>query len=179
MVVTKNITDSHTNSHDVAADIRAVYALANAVPDPELIVVTVGDLGIIRNVLAEEGHFVIDVTPTYSGCPAALAIELSIEMAVRSAGFDVRVRRVLAPAWTSDWISDDGRTKLQASGIAPPQQAAQAPENATDYFTDARIPCPRCASQTTSRLSQFGSTACKAQYQCDDCHEPFDYFKCI
>lgn len=162
---------------DLDATVKAVHTLAAAVPDPELVVVSVGDLGILRGVRCEGGQFVLDVTPTYSACPATLAIELGIETTVRDAGYDARVNRVLAPAWTTDWISDAGRAKLKASGIAPP--ATQQAGADTDYFSVQSVACPRCDSMATTRLAAFGSTACKAQYQCDSCHEPFDYFKCL
>lgn len=166
------------NCADQAAAVAAVTRVAAAVPDPELVVVSVGELGILRGVEARDGQFVMQVTPTYSACPATLAIEMGIEMAVRDAGYDARVERVLAPAWTTDWISDDGRAKLKANGIAPPV-AGSAASGETDYFSVVTVPCPRCDSNDTKMLAAFGSTACKAQYQCQSCHEPFDYFKCL
>ncbi len=114
-----------TNTENRGADLATIRAIAEAVPDPELVVVNVGDLGIIREVRAGENGFEIDVTPTYSACPATLAIELAIETAVSAQGHPVRVRRVLSPAWTTDWISSEGRAKLKASGIAPLRYAAR------------------------------------------------------
>lgn len=162
---------------DLDAALAAVRALAADVPDPELVVVSVGELGILRGVHCDNNQFVLDVTPTYSACPATLAIEIGIETAVRDAGYDARVNRVLAPAWTTDWISDIGRAKLKASGIAPPAKQRDGAD--TDYFSVQNVACPRCDSMDTTRLAAFGSTACKAQYQCNHCHEPFDYFKCL
>ncbi|MBP0481505.1 1,2-phenylacetyl-CoA epoxidase subunit PaaD [Sagittula salina] len=151
------------------------WAAAAAVPDPEIPVLTVADLGILRRVSLDGGVAVAEVTPTYSGCPATVAIELSIEAALRAAGFEARIARVLSPAWTTDWITPEGREKLRACGIAPPVAGA----GKAALFSAPEVACPRCASADTRRLSEFGSTACKAQYQCRACAEPFDYFKCI
>mgnify|MGYP000004221359 FL=1 len=163
----------------VDADLAAIRAIAEAVPDPELVVVTVGDLGIVRDIRTGDGTVEIDVTPTYSACPATLAIELEIETAVNSAGYAAAVRRVLSPAWTTDWITPEGRTKLKEAGIAPPLARSDDDSGAVQYFSQPVVPCPRCDSHDTARLSAFGATACKAQYQCASCHEPFDYFKCL
>lgn len=157
-----------------AEQARALAAAA-AVPDPEVPCVTVGDLGILRGVDMVDGVAVARVTPTYSGCPATLAIELSIETALREAGFDARIERVLSPAWTTDWITAEGRDKLRAYGIAPPE----GPAGKAALFSAPEVTCPRCGSHDTQRISEFGSTACKAQYQCRACAEPFDYFKCL
>ena len=175
---------------DLGAAMTTIRGIAANVPDPELVVVTVGDLGILRDVRVVDNQFVLDVTPTYSACPATLAIELEIETAVRNAGYDARANRVLAPAWTTNWISDEGRAKLKASGIAPPALSNNASGNASGkasgkaggdlgYFDVQIVACPRCDSERTSQLAAFGSTACKAQYRCDSCYEPFDYFKCL
>jgi ring-1,2-phenylacetyl-CoA epoxidase subunit PaaD len=153
------------------------WAAAASVLDPEVPCVTVEDLGILRSVeVGEDGVAVAKVTPTYSGCPAVLAIELAVEGALREAGFEARVERVTAPAWTTDWITPEGRDKLKAYGIAPP---AQASSSIRSLFGETDVECPQCGSQTTEKLSEFGSTACKALYRCRACAEPFDYFKCI
>jgi len=157
--------------------LAAVRMIAEAVPDPELVVVTVGDLGIVRDIRVDSAGVEIDVTPTYSACPATLAIELAIETAVAAAGHDVRVRRVLDPAWTTDWITAQGRAKLKAAGIAPPAPRSQQDDGG--YFARPEVACPRCDSVDTAELAPFGATACKAQYRCRSCHEPFDYFKCL
>lgn len=156
-------------------DQKRAWDAAAAVPDPEVPCVNVAELGILREVRLEDGVAVARVTPTYSGCPATLAIELAIEAALRDAGFDARIERVLIPAWTTDWITDEGREKLRAYGIAPPEGSASK----MALFGDVTVTCPRCGSTATEKLSEFGSTACKAQYRCTACAEPFDYFKCI
>lgn len=155
---------------------RKAYMAAAAVVDPEIPVVTVEDLGILRSVTIEDGVAVAKVTPTYSGCPAVLAIELAVEAALREAGFEARVERVMSPAWTTDWITAEGRAKLKAYGIAPPENASNS---IRALFGETEVACPRCGSLETARISEFGSTACKALYRCEACHEPFDYFKCI
>jgi ring-1,2-phenylacetyl-CoA epoxidase subunit PaaD len=161
----------------VALEARRAWAAAAAVLDPEVPAVTVAELGILRAVdIDDQGRAVVQVTPTYSGCPAVLAIELAIEAALRQAGFDPVIERVLAPAWTTDWITEAGREKLRAYGIAPPVVGSSSKRA---LFGEITVACPRCASTQTSKLSEFGSTACKAQYRCNACYEPFDYFKCI
>ena len=160
-------------------DLQACQALAAsaAVVDPEVPVVTVADLGILRSVEIDlNGRAIAKVTPTYSGCPAVLAIELEIEVALIRAGFDPVIERVISPAWTTDWITEQGREKLRAYGIAPPVMGASSKRA---LFGDVVVACPRCAGHNTSKLSEFGSTACKAHYRCNTCLEPFDYFKCI
>ncbi len=155
---------------------RRAWAAAAAVLDPEVPCVTVEDLGILRDVRLEDGVAVAQVTPTYSGCPAVLAIELAIEAALRDAGFEARIERVLSPPWTTDWITPEGREKLRAYGIAPPEGGSTSK---LALFGETAVTCPRCGSAETEKLSEFGSTACKAQYRCRSCAEPFDYFKCI
>ena len=157
-------------------DQRRAWAAAASVPAPEVPCVTVEDLGILRWVRMEDGIAVAGVTPTYSGCPAVLAIELAIEAALRNAGFDARIERVMSPAWTTDWVTAEGREKLRAYGIAPP---AEKSGSKLALFGETEVACPRCGSLSTEKLSEFGSTACKAQYRCTACGEPFDYFKCI
>lgn len=151
------------------------WAAAAAVPDPEVPCVTVADLGILREVTVDGDLALARVSPTYSGCPAVSAIELAIEAALRDAGFEPRIERVLSPPWTTDWITAEGREKLRAYGIAPPVQGA----GKRALFADVSVRCPRCGSGQTEKISEFGSTACKAQYRCLACAEPFDYFKCI
>lgn len=145
-----------------------VWEVLGAVPDPEIPVISLVDLGIIRGVAYEGETLVVTVTPTYSGCPATSVINMDIEAALRAAGVEhLKLRRQLAPPWTTAWLSEAGRAKLEAYGIAPPQPAG-GPER-----------CPRCQSANLHKISQFGSTPCKAQWRCGDCLEPFDYFKCI
>lgn len=154
-------------------DTDAVMTALDAVPDPEIPVVSVVDLGIVRGV--EQDPPAVLITPTYSGCPATLAIELSVRAALDEAGFAaVPVRTVLSPPWTTDWISERGRAQLRAYGIAPPPRGQAA---STLRAADP-VECPRCASTDTREVSRFGSTPCKAQWQCRTCLEPFDRFKC-
>jgi ring-1,2-phenylacetyl-CoA epoxidase subunit PaaD len=155
---------------------RRAWAAAAAVLDPEVPCVTVADLGILRDVRLEDGVAVARVTPTYVGCPAVLAIELAVEAALRDAGFEARVERVMSPPWTTDWITPEGRAKLTAYGIAPPEKAHNS---VRALFGETVVACPRCGSAETERLSEFGSTPCKALHRCRDCREPFDYFKCL
>jgi len=153
------------------------WEAAASVPDPEVPCVTVADLGILRSVdIDADGVAVAKVTPTYSGCPATLAIELAVETALREAGFETRVERVLSPAWTTDWIGAEAREKLREYGIAPPVEASGSIRS---LFGETEVACPRCGSTDTARVSEFGSTPCKAHYRCEACLEPFDYFKCI
>jgi ring-1,2-phenylacetyl-CoA epoxidase subunit PaaD len=155
------------------------------VPDPEIPVISVVDLGIIRNVAWDaDGACVVSITPTYSGCPAMLVISESIEDALKAHGIDrMRLETRLSPAWTTDWMTDDGKQKLRAYGIAPPMHLASG-EQVIDISrlrrnaaAEARIECPNCGSSDTRLTSQFGSTPCKALYSCSACREPFDYFK--
>lgn len=157
-------------------DQARAWQAAAAVLDPEVPAVTVADLGILRSVEVKDGVATAKVTPTYSGCPAVLAIEMAVEAALLEAGFEAKVERVIAPAWTTDWITQEGREKLRAYGIAPPVKASNS---VRALFGETVVACPRCASEDTERVSEFGSTACKALYKCQSCHEPFDYFKCI
>lgn len=161
------------NEHLNVAD---AWAAAEAVPDPEVPCVTVADLGILRDVAIEDGVAVAYVTPTYSGCPAVLAIEMAVEAALLNAGFEARIERVMSPAWTTDWITPEGREKLRAYGIAPPVKGSSSK---MALFGETVINCPRCGGADTQKVSEFGSTACKAHYTCKACAEPFDYFKCI
>ena len=154
-------------------DESAVMAALAHVPDPEIPVVSVVDLGIVRGV-AQDPPAVL-ITPTYSGCPATLAIEAAVREALDAAGFDdLPIRTMLSPAWTTDWISERGRDQLKAYGIAPPPRGADA---RTLRGAD-QVECPRCGSVETREISRFGSTPCKAQWQCRACLEPFDRFKC-
>jgi ring-1,2-phenylacetyl-CoA epoxidase subunit PaaD len=163
----------------VTADLplARAWAAASAVPDPEIPALTIKDLGILRDVRVDGGIAIARVTPTYSGCPAVLAIELAVAAALTGAGFDGRVERVLAPAWTTDWITDEGREKLIAYGIAPPAKGAGNARSA--LFADEIVACPRCRSTDTALVSQFGSTPCKSLRRCVSCAEPFDHFKCL
>jgi ring-1,2-phenylacetyl-CoA epoxidase subunit PaaD len=152
------------------------WDILGRVPDPEIPAISVTELGIVRDVQAAEDGVDVVVTPTYSGCPATEAIERSIREALAAAGArSVRVRQQLSPAWSTDWIAEDARERLRAYGIAPPGECAGAVERPLSFVP--RVACPRCDSAETERLSQFGSTACKALYRCRACREPFEYFK--
>jgi ring-1,2-phenylacetyl-CoA epoxidase subunit PaaD len=157
---------------------QEIWSLLAEVPDPEIPILNVIDLGIIRYVRDEREHgIVVGVSPTYTGCPATEVIQASIRTRLRKAGFtDVRIDSVLAPAWTSDWLTDSAREKLREYGIAPPAETVSDPRH---LLRDPDVHCPRCASAQTQRVSEFASTPCKALYRCKDCLEPFEYFKCI
>jgi len=142
-------------------DVDAIWEVLASVPDPEIPVISVVDLGIVRSVELDR----VVITPTYTGCPAALVIERDVRAALDSAGYrQVRIETALSPAWTTDWITPEGRHKLRAYGIAPPTRAA--------------VECPQCGSAETEEISRFGSTPCKALWRCRACAEPFDLFKC-
>lgn len=162
---------------------KKIWHLLETVTDPEVPVLTILDLGIVRavEIMQLDGSIVkpiITITPTYSGCPAMDVISMNIRMALLQAGYQqMDIKQVLSPAWTTDWMSEEGKNKLKAYGIAPPQykQAVCTPEA---FQEEEGIQCPQCNSWNTTLVSQFGSTACKALYKCNDCKEPFDYFKC-
>jgi ring-1,2-phenylacetyl-CoA epoxidase subunit PaaD len=153
---------------------RAWDAAARVV-DPEIPVLTIADLGVLREVSVSEEGVEVAITPTYSGCPAMNMIALEIEFALEREGFArPKIRTVLSPAWTTDWMSEDGRRKLREYGIAPPQPASSR----RALFGVQEVACPQCGSDHTELLSEFGSTSCKALWRCKSCREPFDYFKC-
>ena len=155
------------------ADTVQLYELLNAVVDPEIPVLTIQDLGILREINIADDKVEVTITPTYAGCPAMQSIRADIEATLARAGYqNVTVRQSLSPAWTTDWMTENGRQKLRAYGIAPPVSTACGKPMDS-------IKCPQCKSHDIKRISEFGSTACKALYQCQDCREPFDYFKCI
>lgn len=159
-----------------------IWSILNTVTDPEVPVLTILDLGIVRDVKIKEDPNLqgveITITPTYSGCPAMDVISMNIRMALLQQGItNISIKQILSPAWTTDWMTEEGKQKLKAYGIAPPQykQVVCKPEL---FGKEEAIQCPLCNSYNTRLVSQFGSTACKALYQCNDCKEPFDYFKC-
>ena len=160
--------------HDSELRQRAWDAAASVV-DPEIPVLTIADLGVLRDVALSGDHVEVAITPTYSGCPAMNMIAIEIELALERAGFRrPKVRTVLSPAWTTDWMSEEGRRKLRAYGIAPPQASGSR----RALFGEQAVACPQCGSDNTELLSEFGSTSCKALWRCKACREPFDYFKC-
>jgi ring-1,2-phenylacetyl-CoA epoxidase subunit PaaD len=172
---------------------QQIWSWLADVPDPEIPVLSVVDLGIVRKVHVADAGVVVEVSPTYSGCPATEVIEDSIVSKLRDEGvLAVSVKRVLSPPWTTDWITDSGRDKLREYGIAPPVGSASndklreygiAPPvgsaSKRELLGKGAVHCPQCGSNQTTVISEFGSTACKASYKCDECLEPFEYFKCI
>lgn len=158
-------------------DPELVMQWLHAVPDPEIPVISVIDLGIVRNVRFEGATCVVTITPTYSGCPAMREITEDITGVLNAHGLaDVRVETTLSPAWTTDWMSERGREALRAYGIAPPTEKA-IDVSGISRRNEPPVPCPQCGSLRTRLISQFGSTACKALYRCNACGEPFDHFK--
>lgn len=155
--------------------IKEIWKILEKVTDPEVPVLTITDLGIVRDVKLNGNEVEVIITPTYTGCPAMDMIAMNIKLALIENGYHkIKITSVLAPAWTTDWMSEDGKRKLKEYGIAPPQSESgrfQRPES-------FHVTCPQCNSNNTKCISEFGSTACKALYQCNDCKEPFDYFKC-
>jgi ring-1,2-phenylacetyl-CoA epoxidase subunit PaaD len=169
-------------SADVVAASRvdAAWAVLAGVPDPEVPALSVVDLGIVRGLHIDDDGVRVVLTPTYSGCPATEVIAASVRDALQAAGFGpVSIEHRLAPAWSSDWISDAGRAKLRAYGIAPPDGSAPVGGLAAVRIRPRNVECPRCSSRQTERLSAFGSTACKALHRCLACREPFEHFKPI
>jgi ring-1,2-phenylacetyl-CoA epoxidase subunit PaaD len=177
MVVDERATGPAAGSP--AEALARARALLEAIPDPEIPVLTLGDLGLVRAVEFDAaGALVVGIAPTYSGCPATHYIRAEAARALDTAGFaNVRVRDVLSPPWSSDWISEQGRHKLREYGIAPPAGPVASVKRLLSG--DLPVACPRCASTDTEKLSEFGSTPCKALYRCRACLEPFDSFKCI
>ena len=172
------------NPASAAASLDAIEAALADLSDPEIPMVSLAELGILRSVrLGDDGMVEVVITPTYSGCPAMGQIEDDIRAALAAIDRPARVVTQLTPAWTTDWMSEAAREKLRAYGIAPPQggSAGDASHGAVRFSRRAShaevVPCPQCGSRNTTEVSPFGSTACKAQYRCLDCLEPFDYFK--
>jgi ring-1,2-phenylacetyl-CoA epoxidase subunit PaaD len=154
---------------------QKVWNILHAVVDPEIPVLSITDLGIVRAVILKNNTFIIQITPTYSGCPAVDAIAVNIKLALLGEGIsNFKIEQLLAPAWTTDWITENGKNKLLAYGIAPP--VGKAINGSMNY--EIEVACPQCRSVNTQLISAFGSTACKALYKCNNCLEPFDYFKC-
>lgn len=158
--------------------IARTWTVLEQLTDPEIPVISLRELGILRAVRATEDGLEVVITPTYSGCPAMGQIEDDVRATLAAAGIEARVLTQLAPAWTTDWMTEEGKEKLRAYGIAPPQ-CGSSDTRVISFVprTPELVPCPQCGSSNTRLVSQFGSTACKAQYKCLDCQEPFDYFK--
>ena len=163
---------SERRPEDLSAE---AWRIAGAVVDPEIPVLTIADLGVLRDIRVENGRIEVIITPTYFGCPAMNMITLEIEIALAKAGLGAaHVTTVLSPAWTTAWISEEGRRKLKEYGVAPPQNGG----GRRALFGVEHIACPRCESTDTVEIAEFGSTSCKALWRCKRCREPFDYFKC-
>jgi len=157
---------------------QKIWSILEQVNDPEVPVLSVTDLGIVREVKINGDEIEVVITPTYSGCPAMNQIEWDIRTTLLANGYpNVKITTVLSPAWTTDWMSQAGKEKLKAFGIAPPLPTASVCDIHL-FAKEEAIQCPHCGSYHTTMVSRFGSTACKAQYRCNDCREPFDYFKC-
>jgi ring-1,2-phenylacetyl-CoA epoxidase subunit PaaD len=164
---------------DHQIDKQTIYAYLEEVQDPEIPALNVIDMGIVRDVvLHDDGSLEIIITPTYSGCPAMDVISMNVRIMLSTLGFKkIKITQSLSPAWTTDWMSEEGKRKLRAYGIAPPNPKQQVCNDKL-FAADEAVQCPQCDSWHTHRVSEFGSTPCKALYVCDDCKEPFDYFKC-
>ena len=156
---------------------KDIWKFLEEVSDPEIPVLTIADLGVIRSISLENDDCLVVITPTYSGCPAMKVIEEDIISKLNEKGIsNVKVELTLSPAWTTDWITENGRNKLREYGIAPPENEI---DKSVLFAEPTVVPCPKCTSKNTRMISQFGSTACKAHYECNDCLEPYDYFKCL
>lgn len=168
---------NETAAHTATTEEEKIWRILKDVKDPEVPVLSILDLGIVRDLSVEKGNVTIVITPTYSGCPAMDVISMDIRLKLIEHGYrNVSIQQQLSPAWTTDWMTEEGRQKLKAFGIAPPNPKQQfcLPE----MFREEAVRCPHCNSYHTQLVSQFGSTACKAMYRCLDCKEAFDYFKC-
>lgn len=162
----------------VMNETERVWQLLENVYDPEVPVLTILDLGVVRDVKVDSDRVIVIITPTYSGCPAMNTIATDIRFKLLFEGYKtVEIKTVLTPSWTTDWLSEEGKKKLEEYGIAPPVEPLASMNEL--FAKDAVVRCPQCKSENTKLISQFGSTACKALYQCLDCSEPFDYFKCL
>ena len=159
-------------------DKQTIYSYLEEINDPEVPVLSIMDLGIVRDVKMNDEELEVVITPTYTGCPAMDMITTTIKIQLATLGFKkVKVTQALSPPWTTEWMSEEGKRKLKEYGIAPPNPKQQVCDQKLFAAAEA-VQCPQCNSYHTHRISEFGSTACKALYQCDDCKEPFDYFKC-
>jgi ring-1,2-phenylacetyl-CoA epoxidase subunit PaaD len=180
LLLTKMNTDNHII---ITTDEREIWNFLAEICDPEIPVLSIVDLGIVRKVEchhppAGDGSIEVTITPTYTGCPAMDMIATAIRVELSTLGFKkIKITQSISPAWTTDWMSEEGKRKLKEYGIAPPNPAQQVCNDKLFAAAEA-VQCPQCDSYHTHRISEFGSTACKALYQCDDCKEPFDYFKC-
>ncbi len=159
---------------------QEIWKILATINDPEVPVLSILDLGIVRHVICkDDGNVEVVITPTYVGCPAMDVITMQIRMSLLQLGIkNIQITTVLSPAWTTNWMSETGKQKLKEYGIAPPRLQKAVHQQNNLFIEEESVPCPLCNSLNTHLISQFGSTACKALYQCKDCKEPFDYFKC-
>lgn len=175
MNTVQNIADG---TRPTSSETERLEALLEQVTDPEIPVVSIRDLGILRDISLDGDQVTVTITTTYSGCPAMSVIKSDIRQTLSEAGYEnVQVKQSLSPAWTTDWMTPEGREKLREYGIAPPQKSAEG--HCAVASPGTAVACPQCGSNNTECISEFGSTACKALYRCQDCKEPFDYFKCL
>lgn len=166
-----------TGDHDTGSVRSQIWNILDEVKDPEVPVLTVHDLGIVRDVMVNDDEVTVVITPTYSGCPAMDVISMDIRLKLLEHGYkNLKIEHRLSPAWTTDWMTESGKQKLKAFGIAPPNPRQQFCDG--DMFQEEAVACPRCNSYHTEMVSRFGSTACKSMYKCLSCKEVFDYFKC-
>ncbi|NBC58039.1 MAG: phenylacetate-CoA oxygenase subunit PaaJ [Bacteroidetes bacterium] len=154
-----------------------LFPILKSIPDPEIPVLSVIDLGVVRHAELDGSKAIVNITPTYSGCPAMDVIGDDIKKALSEKGYNPKVNLVLAPAWTTDWMTEEGKQALKKYGIAPPMDATS--DKKALLGEEQVVPCPQCESTHTKLVSQFASTACKAMFKCEDCEETFDYFKCL
>jgi len=178
------MTKTIDHNNQTSIENQKIWDILALQTDPEIPALTITDLGIVRDIIihtetsAGKKQVEVVITPTYSGCPAMDVISMNIRLALLAEGYkSVKITQVLSPAWTTEWMSESGKQKLKEYGIAPPNPKQQVCNNEL-FKQDEAVQCPHCDSYDTHRISEFGSTACKALYQCRDCHEPFDYFKC-
>jgi ring-1,2-phenylacetyl-CoA epoxidase subunit PaaD len=175
MNVAQNIADT---AEPGTSELDRLEALLDQVTDPEIPVISIRELGILRDISLDGDQVTVTVTTTYSGCPAMSTIKADIRQTLSAAGYeDVQVKQSLSPAWTTDWMTIEGREKLREYGIAPPQKSGEG--HCAVISPGTAVACPQCGSEDTECISEFGSTACKALYRCLACAEPFDYFKCL
>lgn len=173
----ENVGEKKSNTITVATEVEKLWHLLEDVKDPEVPVLSILDLGIVRGLSYDEGKVTIIITPTYSGCPAMDVISMDIRLKLIEKGYrNIVVQQQLSPAWTTDWMTEGGKQKLKAFGIAPPNSSQQF--CTSDMFREEAVQCPHCNAYHTELISQFSSTACKAMYRCLACKEAFDYFKC-
>ena len=165
----------------VALDLKhitpEIITALESVPDPEIPVISVLDLGVVRSVTVKDKEVYVELTPTYTGCPAMDMMATDIKIAIDALGYKTTVSLILSPAWSTDWISEEGREKMKDYGIAPP--LTESKDKGALLHGERIVKCTNCQSTNTKMISQFGSTACKALFKCEDCLEPFDYFKCL